>query len=84
MCKGSHYPPTTPRPVISEVSLTLPLCELESEKTEKEVKLWKLGTDPSEENEAVLSLIAVNLIFVTYYIYRLLVYLSPYLFVLFN
>ncbi|KAK1131589.1 hypothetical protein K0M31_017882 [Melipona bicolor] len=59
LCKGSHYPPTTPRPVISEISLTLPLCELESEKTERELKLWKLGTDPSEENETVLSLIAL-------------------------
>lgn len=59
LCKGSHYPPTTPRPVITEVSLYLPLCELESEKTEKELNLWKLGTNPLEENEAVLSLIAL-------------------------
>lgn len=66
LCKGSHYPPTTPRPVITEVSLRLPLCEPETEKTEKELKLWKLGTSPPEENEAVLSLIAVNLIFVVY------------------
>ncbi|XP_076761304.1 WD repeat and HMG-box DNA-binding protein 1 isoform X2 [Xylocopa sonorina] len=58
LCKGSHYPPTTPRPVINEVSLTPPLCELENEKTEKELKLWRLGTNPLEENEAVLSLIA--------------------------
>ncbi|XP_060817522.1 WD repeat and HMG-box DNA-binding protein 1 [Bombus pascuorum] len=59
LCKGSHYPPTTPRPVITEVSLRLPLCEPETEKTEKELKLWKLGTSPPKENEAVLSLIAL-------------------------
>ena len=59
LCKGSHYPPTTPRPVITEVSLLPPLCEFESEKSGKEIKLWKLGSDPSEENEAVLSLIAL-------------------------
>lgn len=59
LCKGSHYPPTTPRPVIAEISLTPPLCEFESEKTEKELKLWKLGSDPLEEDEAMLSLIAV-------------------------
>ncbi|OAD56165.1 WD repeat and HMG-box DNA-binding protein 1 [Eufriesea mexicana] len=51
LCKGSHYPPTTPRPVIIEISLTLPLCELETDKTEKEQKLWKLGTNSSEKNE---------------------------------
>ncbi|XP_076237790.1 WD repeat and HMG-box DNA-binding protein 1 [Calliopsis andreniformis] len=59
LCKGSHYPPTTPRPVITEVSLAPPLCEFKSEKTEKELMLWKLGSDPLEENEAVLSLIAL-------------------------
>ncbi|XP_029056611.2 WD repeat and HMG-box DNA-binding protein 1 isoform X1 [Osmia bicornis bicornis] len=59
LCKGSHYPPTTPRPVIAEISLIPPLCEFESEKTEKELKLWKLGSDPLEEDEAMLSLIAL-------------------------
>ncbi|XP_012148705.2 WD repeat and HMG-box DNA-binding protein 1 [Megachile rotundata] len=59
LCKGSHYPPTTPRPVIAEITLSPPLCEFESEKTEKELKLWKLGSDPLEEDEAVLSLIAL-------------------------
>lgn len=63
LCKGSHYPPTAPRPVITEVSLSPPLCEFTSEKTEKELKLWRLGSNPSEENEAVLSLIAVYLTF---------------------
>ncbi|XP_076276688.1 WD repeat and HMG-box DNA-binding protein 1 [Lasioglossum baleicum] len=59
LCKGSHYPPTTPRPVITEVSLLPPLCEFESEKSEKELKLWKLGSNPAEENETVLALFAL-------------------------
>ncbi|XP_031834526.2 WD repeat and HMG-box DNA-binding protein 1 isoform X1 [Nomia melanderi] len=59
LCKGSHYPPTTPRPVITEVSLVPPVCEPESEKSEKELKLWKLGSNPIEENEAVLALFAL-------------------------
>ncbi|XP_043253112.1 WD repeat and HMG-box DNA-binding protein 1 [Colletes gigas] len=59
LCKGSHYPPTTPRPVVAEVSLIPPLCELESEKSKNELKLWKLRSDPSEENEAVLALFAL-------------------------
>ncbi|CAK9804293.1 WD repeat and HMG-box DNA-binding protein 1 [Anthophora quadrimaculata] len=59
LCKGSHYPPTTPRPVVSEIHLNPPLCAIGSDKTEKELKLWRLGTNPLEENEAVLSLIAI-------------------------
>ncbi|KZC07659.1 PREDICTED: WD repeat and HMG-box DNA-binding protein 1 [Dufourea novaeangliae] len=59
LCKGSYYPPTTPRPVITELSLIPPLCEPESEKSDKEFKLWKLGGDSSEVNEAVLALFAL-------------------------
>ncbi|KAK2582311.1 hypothetical protein KPH14_004650 [Odynerus spinipes] len=59
LCKGSYYPPTTPRPIVVEITLTIPLCEPESEKTEKEMTLWQLGSQPSEENEAVLFLIAL-------------------------
>lgn len=76
LCKGSHYPPTTPRPVIVEISLVPPLCERQSEKSGNELKLWKLGSNPSEENEAVLALFAVHLnvifmckIYITVYIY---------------
>lgn len=60
LCKGSYYPPTTPRPIITEVSLSAPLCEPESEKTEKERKLWEIGSSPLDETEAMLTLIAVS------------------------
>ncbi|KAL0104850.1 hypothetical protein PUN28_016473 [Cardiocondyla obscurior] len=59
LCKGSYYPPTTPRPIITEVSLSAPFCEPESEKTEKERKLWEIGTNPLDESEAMLTLIAL-------------------------
>ncbi|XP_047354511.1 WD repeat and HMG-box DNA-binding protein 1 isoform X1 [Vespa velutina] len=59
LCKGSYYPATTPRPIIIEIPLKIPLCEPESEKTEKETKLWQLGSQPLDENEAVLFLIAL-------------------------
>lgn len=61
LCKGSHYPPTTPRPIVSEIPLTIPLCEPESEKTANEAKVWQLGSNPLDEKEAVLALIAVSL-----------------------
>ncbi|XP_071562752.1 WD repeat and HMG-box DNA-binding protein 1 [Temnothorax nylanderi] len=59
LCKGSYYPPTTPRPIITEIALSAPLCEPESEKTEKERKLWEIGSSPSDETEAMLTLIAL-------------------------
>ncbi|KYN15387.1 WD repeat and HMG-box DNA-binding protein 1 [Trachymyrmex cornetzi] len=59
LCKGSYYPPTTLRPIITEVSLSAPLCEPESEKTEKERKLWEIGNNPLDETEAMLTLIAL-------------------------
>ncbi|XP_012277279.1 WD repeat and HMG-box DNA-binding protein 1 isoform X2 [Orussus abietinus] len=59
LCKGSHYPPTVPRPTVSEISLVIPLCEPETEKSTKEAILWQLGSDPLDEKETVLSLIAL-------------------------
>lgn len=59
LCKGSHYPPTTPRPVVTEIPLTPPLCDCASEKTEKESKLWGLRNDHLEKDELILSLIAL-------------------------
>ncbi|XP_014213923.1 WD repeat and HMG-box DNA-binding protein 1 [Copidosoma floridanum] len=58
LCKGSHYPPTAPRPIVGEIPLTIPLCEPGSEKTEKESVVWQLGSNPTDEKEAVLALIA--------------------------
>ncbi|XP_008217215.1 WD repeat and HMG-box DNA-binding protein 1 [Nasonia vitripennis] len=58
LCKGSHYPPTTPRPIVTEIPLIIPLCDPESEKSEKEAKVWQLGSNPVDEREAVLALVA--------------------------
>jgi len=72
LCKGSYYPPTTPRPVIVEVPLSIPLCELECDKSEKECKLWNIGNNPLNETETLLTLIAVSnsqIMFIYFYIY---------------
>lgn len=59
LCKGSHYPPVTPKPVPVEIELNAPLCEPQSEKSEREAKIWQFGSDPIDEKEALLSLIAL-------------------------
>ncbi|XP_015609721.1 WD repeat and HMG-box DNA-binding protein 1 [Cephus cinctus] len=59
LCRGSHYPPTTPRPTVTEIPLVLPLCDAQSEQAEKEAKLWQLGNDPLGQEQILLSLIAI-------------------------
>ena len=38
LCKGLVYPPVHPRPVMTTIPLTVPLCEPNTEKTNIEVK----------------------------------------------
>ena len=38
LCKGLVYPPVHPRPVMTTIPLTIPLCEPNTEKTNIEVK----------------------------------------------
>ncbi|XP_021932631.1 WD repeat and HMG-box DNA-binding protein 1 isoform X1 [Zootermopsis nevadensis] len=42
LCKGSYYPPTTPRPAVAEISLKLPMCEATTEKSVMEERFWRL------------------------------------------
>ncbi|XP_058806114.1 WD repeat and HMG-box DNA-binding protein 1 [Phymastichus coffea] len=58
LCKGSHYPQTTPRPIVTEVTLTIPLCDPESKKSENEALIWRPGNNPVDESKAMLALIA--------------------------
>ncbi|KAG8040639.1 hypothetical protein G9C98_002635 [Cotesia typhae] len=58
LCKGSRYPPTTPRPNVIEVDLKVPLCDPDTEKTKKEANIWQIGANPSEETTALFTLIA--------------------------
>ncbi|XP_071453282.1 WD repeat and HMG-box DNA-binding protein 1 [Hetaerina americana] len=41
LCKGSHYPQTTPRPSVVEIPMQMPLCEAQSEKSQHEEKFWR-------------------------------------------
>ncbi|XP_066591186.1 WD repeat and HMG-box DNA-binding protein 1 isoform X2 [Prorops nasuta] len=58
LCKGSYYPPTTPKPIISEVPLSPPFCEPDADKTALEMKLWQISSNETDQNTAVLGLIA--------------------------
>lgn len=36
LCKGSHYPPTTPPPIVIEIPMKIPMCEPDTEKSKLE------------------------------------------------
>lgn len=76
LCKSSHYPPTTPRPIVSEIPLVIPLCEPDSEKSGIEAKVWQLGSNPLDEKESVLALIVVSLNLFYVYQYYLFILAS--------
>ncbi len=45
LCRGLEYPPVHPRPVMGSLSLKVPLCEPDLERTEHEVgKLYLLNS----------------------------------------
>ncbi|XP_046676836.1 WD repeat and HMG-box DNA-binding protein 1-like isoform X1 [Homalodisca vitripennis] len=41
LCKGAFYPPTMPRPTVTEISWQVPLCEMTSEKGQLEEEFWR-------------------------------------------
>ncbi|XP_069117606.1 WD repeat and HMG-box DNA-binding protein 1-like [Argopecten irradians] len=40
-CKGSRYPPVLPRPAVSILPFQVPLCEMNTEKSQYEETLWR-------------------------------------------
>uniref|UniRef100_A0A8D8RZF4 WD repeat and HMG-box DNA-binding protein 1 n=1 Tax=Cacopsylla melanoneura TaxID=428564 RepID=A0A8D8RZF4_9HEMI len=41
LCKGCFYPPTVPRPILTQVSWRIPLLELNAEKSQLEEQFWR-------------------------------------------
>lgn len=67
LCRGAAYPLTIPKPMISELPMQLPVCDIESEQSQYEeslVRFSNFSTDESEKNmkENALKLFAVSLI----------------------
>ncbi|KAI5704078.1 hypothetical protein M8J75_001791 [Diaphorina citri] len=60
LCKGCFYPATVPRPILTQVSWKIPLCDLGSEKSELEEQFWRkqlaLSSVPSYKSEEIATL----------------------------
>lgn len=64
LCRGTTFPPTVPKPIIAELPIQIPLCEIESEKSQYEEQLvrWAHTTadvDMKTARETALKLFAL-------------------------
>ncbi|ALC41937.1 Ctf4 [Drosophila busckii] len=67
LCRGSTYPMTNPRPMLQELRIQLPLCDIETEKSELEDTLLRasiMQVDEAEklQKESAIKLFALSLI----------------------
>lgn len=65
LCRGAAHPVTTPKPMVHELPMQVPMCELDSEKSQLEESLLRfatLGADNAERHmkEVAIKLFAVN------------------------
>lgn len=43
LCRGTSHPVTTPKPIVHELPMQLPLCDLDSEKSQLEEQLLRFA-----------------------------------------
>ncbi|XP_013135279.1 PREDICTED: WD repeat and HMG-box DNA-binding protein 1 [Papilio polytes] len=64
LCRGTSYPLTVPRPIVTEIPLQIPVCEVESEKSQYEEQLVRWAhcaadVDVKAARETALKLFAL-------------------------
>lgn len=61
LCRGAAHPVTTPKPIVHELTMQVPLCELESEKSQLEEALLRYATQDVENAERQMKEVAIKL-----------------------
>ncbi|KAJ6644470.1 WD repeat and HMG-box DNA-binding protein 1 [Pseudolycoriella hygida] len=61
LCRGGAYPMTTPKPLVTELPMQIPLCDMESDKSELEESLLRNASLLIDNSEANLREIAIKL-----------------------
>lgn len=61
LCRGTSYPMTTPRPMVQELPLQLPLCDIESEKSALEDSLLRATIMSMDNAEKTVKETAIKL-----------------------
>lgn len=65
LCRGSSHPPTTPKPMVSELNMQLPLCDMEADQTQLEDTLIQNSTFNIDDAEKNVKEVAIKLFAVT-------------------
>ncbi|XP_061399912.1 WD repeat and HMG-box DNA-binding protein 1 [Musca vetustissima] len=61
LCRGTSYPMTNPRPMVQELSLQLPLCDLENEKSILEDSMLRASVMSVDSSEKTIKETAIKL-----------------------
>ncbi|XP_013111089.2 WD repeat and HMG-box DNA-binding protein 1 [Stomoxys calcitrans] len=61
LCRGTSYPMTNPRPMVQELSLQLPLCDLEHEKSSFEDTMLRASIMSMDNSEKTVKETAIKL-----------------------
>lgn len=70
LCRGAAYPLTTPKPMVSELPMQIPLCDVESEQSQLEETLIRYGNFFVEDSERIVKENAIKLFAVSRCFYR--------------
>lgn len=61
LCRGSSYPLTTPKPMVSELKMQLPVCDIEAEQSQLEEALVRNSNFNVEDSDKNIKEIAIKL-----------------------
>lgn len=68
LCRGASYPMTNPRPMVTELPMQIPLCELDSDKSQLEETLIRYSTFNVDNSELVVKETATKLFAVSSFV----------------
>lgn len=67
LCRGTSYPVTTPKPMVSELKMQMPVCDVEAEQSQLEETLIRNGCFNVDDSEKNIKVIAIKLFAVRKY-----------------
>lgn len=61
LCRGATHPVTTPKPIVQELPMQIPLCDMDSEKSQLEEQLLRVASMDVANAERQMKEVAIKL-----------------------
>lgn len=61
LCRTASYPPVTPKPMITELKMQIPLCDLDAEKAQLEEALIRFVAMKADNSQRLMKEMAMKL-----------------------